>query len=183
MKMCCPSCGANARAGCNCGVDYVPAGEYAAQQVAKPENREKSNRMLADEIGVSKDTVRTARKVGGEKSPPEKRVGRDGKKQSATKKKSKRQQGGGTATVPTACTTIDPERHHDEGDPPEKIWKTQFDYRVRETTRMAKESLEELPNGLKVTKAMIDAAQHVALAWQRLTDKLAQRHARNGDSK
>jgi hypothetical protein len=54
---------------------YVPAGRRAEEAVKA--NPGKSNRAIADEIGVGKDTVRRART--GASAPVEKRVGKDGK--------------------------------------------------------------------------------------------------------
>jgi hypothetical protein len=76
VPMQCPKCGAHARAGCNCGVVYVSAGERAAGAVAA--NPEKSNRAIAADIGVGSNTVRRARPVAPD-GAPEKRTGRDGK--------------------------------------------------------------------------------------------------------
>jgi len=73
----CVDCGASARAGCNCGARYVPASEYAAKAIA--DNPGKSNRVIAAETGVSKDTVRRQRKPTGADAPVEKRTGKDGK--------------------------------------------------------------------------------------------------------
>jgi hypothetical protein len=74
----CSACGATANASCDCGAPYLPAGQRAAEAVAA--NPEKSDRAIAAEIGVDKNTVAAARrKSGGEDSPPEKRTGKDGK--------------------------------------------------------------------------------------------------------
>jgi hypothetical protein len=74
----CSACGATADAACDCGAPYLPAGQRAAEAVAA--NPEKSDRAIAAEIGVDKNTVAAARrKSGGEDSPPEKRTGKDGK--------------------------------------------------------------------------------------------------------
>src|SRR6267378_3247686 len=54
----CSACGAQGIAACDCGKPYLPASAVAAKAVADPENKEKSNRALAAEIGVSFDTVR-----------------------------------------------------------------------------------------------------------------------------
>lgn len=54
------------------GAPYIRAGEYAAKAVAS--NPEKSNRALADELGVSPNTVLAARKNAGERNrSPEKK--------------------------------------------------------------------------------------------------------------
>ena len=75
----CSDCGAAATANCGCHAPYVPAGERAAKAVA--ENPEKSDRAIAAELGVSKDTIRRARKSTGAHAPvDEPRVGKDGKK-------------------------------------------------------------------------------------------------------
>jgi hypothetical protein len=66
-------CGPDANASCNCGKPYVPA----AQRVADYDqaNPGRSTRQAAAELGVDKETVRKARKSGGDRSPP---VGQSG---------------------------------------------------------------------------------------------------------
>jgi hypothetical protein len=71
----CTQCGAEAFASCNCHKPYHPR-EIAAKAIAA--NPGKSNRAIADEIGVGKDTVRRARESGGAHAPTD-RIGRDGK--------------------------------------------------------------------------------------------------------
>ena len=84
LRLRCTSCGAIAAAGCACGVAYTPAGKLAEQAVQA--NPEKSDRMIAEEIGVAGETVRRARlKSGAANEAPQKRVGKDGKHYSATK--------------------------------------------------------------------------------------------------
>jgi hypothetical protein len=56
---------------------YVPAGKRAEQAVVA--NPEKSDRAIAEEIGVSHTTVQKARKATGNNVPVAKRVGKDGK--------------------------------------------------------------------------------------------------------
>jgi predicted amidophosphoribosyltransferase len=56
----CSVCGAGAVASCNCGAPYVSAGVRAAEAIAK--NPEKSDRAIADDLGVGSNTVRRARK-------------------------------------------------------------------------------------------------------------------------
>jgi hypothetical protein len=56
---------------------YVPASKRAEQAIAA--NPDKSDRAIADEIGVGKDTVRRVRKATGAHAPVGKRVGKDGK--------------------------------------------------------------------------------------------------------
>jgi hypothetical protein len=83
-RLVCSKCGARGEMNCACGVDYIRAGEFAATAVADPANAAKSNRALAAELGVDEKTVRQARS-GAEKSAPDKRVGRDGKRYSRPK--------------------------------------------------------------------------------------------------
>lgn len=73
----CSACGAATDAACNCGVPYVPAGTRAAEAIAATPG--KSNRAIADEIGVSEPTIRRARKSGASHDAPEKHTGKDGK--------------------------------------------------------------------------------------------------------
>jgi hypothetical protein len=83
----CSLCGASTNAACECGAPYVPAGARAAAAVAA--DPEKSDRALATEVGVSKDTIRRARKSTGAREPV-KRVGRDGKARKRPIKKQRR---------------------------------------------------------------------------------------------
>jgi transposase-like protein len=83
----CSKCGADR--GCDCA---APAVRKAAAALAA--NPQKSNRALAAEAGVNKDTVRKARKArhsGGESSPPavDTVLGRDGKTYKARRKRSR----------------------------------------------------------------------------------------------
>ncbi len=80
----CSACGAKQDAACDCGVPYVPAGARAAAAVAA--NPEKSNRSIAEDIGVSLDTVNRARNESDERDrSTEKRTGKDGKRYPARK--------------------------------------------------------------------------------------------------
>jgi hypothetical protein len=80
-RLACTACGAEANASCNCGQPYMPAKQRAKEAIEA--NPQKSNRAIADEIGVDHKTVGAAR---GEYSPPEV-IGRDGKTYPATKPK------------------------------------------------------------------------------------------------
>jgi hypothetical protein len=57
--MVCTCCGAEVNAACSCGVAYVPKSVRAAEAVKA--NPEKSNRAIAEEIGVDHKTVGKAR--------------------------------------------------------------------------------------------------------------------------
>jgi len=73
----CSACGVDA--GCNCGAPLMSKAQRAAKEIAA--NPHKSNRAIAEEVGVSEGTVRTARKSGAQDYAPdeESRTGRDGK--------------------------------------------------------------------------------------------------------
>jgi transposase-like protein len=85
VLLCCSACGAEARASCNCGAPYIPAGARAAEAIAK--NPEKSDRAIAAEIGVSDTTVLRARKAGASHEATDRRTGKDGKSYKASKPK------------------------------------------------------------------------------------------------
>jgi IS30 family transposase len=54
------ACGASADAACDCGVAYVPASKRAEAAIAASPG--KSDRAIAEEIGVNQSTVSRARK-------------------------------------------------------------------------------------------------------------------------
>lgn len=72
----CSTCGATGQGTCGCGTAYMPARQRAAQAIA--EHPEKSNVMLAEELGVSEATVRRARPTSSDDEVDE-RIGLDGK--------------------------------------------------------------------------------------------------------
>jgi hypothetical protein len=76
-KLACSACGAETDAACDCRVEYKPAATRAADAIAA--NPGKSDRAIADDIGVGKDTVRRARKQLAHDAPVEKRIGKDGR--------------------------------------------------------------------------------------------------------
>jgi hypothetical protein len=73
-RLICTGCGAETNATCNCGMEYRPKSERAREAVEA--NPEKSNRAIAEEIGVDEKTVRKAR---ADQSAPESVTGKDGK--------------------------------------------------------------------------------------------------------
>jgi hypothetical protein len=76
----CPRCGSS----CECGIPYVAKTMRAAEAIAA--NPEKSNRAIAEEIGVSEPTVRRAR-ASYDAPEAEAVTGRDGKSYPATQPK------------------------------------------------------------------------------------------------
>jgi ParB family chromosome partitioning protein len=76
-RLACTNCGAETNAACDCGVEYRPAAERAADALA--EHPELSDRAIANDIGVSPTTVGKARKATVHSGQLEKRIGLDGK--------------------------------------------------------------------------------------------------------
>ena len=85
QRLVCSGCGAPGKGSCDCGVTYVPAGALAADAIAN--NPTKSDRSIAEEIGVSTPTVSRARKKSTVTNVTvEKRTGKDGKARKMPKK-------------------------------------------------------------------------------------------------
>lgn len=76
QRMACTACGSEANASCNCGKPYVPKRQQAREAIEA--NPRKSNRAIADEIGVGEATVRRARDETASGDAVE-REGMDGK--------------------------------------------------------------------------------------------------------
>jgi hypothetical protein len=79
----CVKCGARSHATCSCGMSYRPV----TVRVAKYDeaNPGKSTRAAAADLGVSRESVRTARKSGDNRLSPDTVTGRDGKEYPATR--------------------------------------------------------------------------------------------------
>jgi hypothetical protein len=78
VQLQCTLCGAETNATCNCGAVYKPKVQRVAEAVA--EHPEKSNRSIANEIGVDEKTVRLGRASTADHSAvAEPRIGLDGK--------------------------------------------------------------------------------------------------------
>src|SRR3974377_658681 len=87
----CNICGVQTNALCDCGVGYSYMPPIKAAIKAVKAHPEQSDRKLAEETGVSRQTLDRARaKLGGSNGPPEKRIGLDGKKHSGTKTRATR---------------------------------------------------------------------------------------------
>ena len=74
-RLICVGCGSETNATCNCGMEYRPKSVRAREAVEA--NPEKSNRVIAEEIGVDEKTVRKARGSTADWSAV--RTGLDGK--------------------------------------------------------------------------------------------------------
>lgn len=83
----CSLCGADGEGSCNCGASYVPAGQRAADAISK--NPGKSDRAIAEEIGVSDQTVGRARRRTATPVAVTKRTGKDGKRRKMPRRKPK----------------------------------------------------------------------------------------------
>lgn len=84
QRMICTGCGAEANASCNCGKAYMPAAQRAKEAIAASPS--KSDRAIAADIGVSRETVRQAREGDNDLSP-DTRTGQDGKQYPAKTKR------------------------------------------------------------------------------------------------
>jgi hypothetical protein len=74
-KLFCSECGARAQATCDCGASYIPARVYAERAIAA--HPERSNRAIAEETGISHETIGQVREATGNNLAV--RIGRDGK--------------------------------------------------------------------------------------------------------
>jgi hypothetical protein len=100
MKLRCSECGIEIDAACECGVNYIhiPAAKVALKAINK--YPEKSARLLAEEFGISKDTIIRVKNnisenqeatvafatIAPENPKEEKLIGKDGKFRSAKRK-------------------------------------------------------------------------------------------------
>jgi hypothetical protein len=117
-QLACTECGATTSAACNCGVAYVPAGTRAADAVAK--NPEKSNVVLAEELGVGEATVRRARKKStSSHDEVEKRTGKDGKSRKLPASRTPEQK---QPAIQATLAILDPRR----GPPPIEAARTEY---------------------------------------------------------
>ena len=92
MKLICTQCGADGEMNCECGVAFIaianstPKAAQVAAALADPANAAKSDRAIADELGIADRTVNRARRTATNVAV-EKRIGKDGKARSAPKPK------------------------------------------------------------------------------------------------
>jgi hypothetical protein len=77
QRMVCTGCGAEANASCNCGVSYIPKAIRAGDALRA--NPQKSDRAIADDLGVSAMTVGRTRDASGVTDVTPDRIGGDGK--------------------------------------------------------------------------------------------------------
>jgi hypothetical protein len=151
VRLECSACGAEANASCDCHKPYVPASAKAAAAVAA--NPEKSDRAIAAEIGVHKNTVARAREATGPDGPVE-RIGLDGK----TRKLPQR--------APRGFYAIP------EGDAEPTAEDHENSLLLRAAT--ARELAEIAFHG-RPTDELVDAARATAAAWENLAHQLEQK--------
>jgi DNA-binding transcriptional MocR family regulator len=84
----CSACGAVGTAACDCGAPYLPPAAIAANAIAADPN--KSNRAIAEELGIGSTTVNRARGATAPNGAVEKRVGRDGRARKTPKRAAKK---------------------------------------------------------------------------------------------
>jgi hypothetical protein len=77
LPVVCAGCGVEANAACNCGVAYAPKVVRAAEAIKA--NPQKSDRAIAEELGINQSTVSRVRQRGDADASPAEHVGRDGK--------------------------------------------------------------------------------------------------------
>jgi transposase-like protein len=86
VQLVCSDCGAPGQGSCKCGAPYVSPGERA--EAAVKANPEKSDRVIAEELGINHNTVNRARKkTTVSHETVEKRTGKDGKKRKSPVRK------------------------------------------------------------------------------------------------
>jgi hypothetical protein len=153
----CSACGATANAACDCGAPYVPSTAEKRELVAEAlkKNPKKSNRQVAQAVGVAHKTIAAVRRgleSTGEIPQLEKTTGKDGRDRPAGKPK---------VTLPrsTAAQISDPGTDAD---------RTAYLLRVDQAIRLAAYSGP-------VTEEIVAAARQVAAAWTELATDLANR--------
>jgi hypothetical protein len=160
----CSVCDASASASCDCGAAYVPAGERAALAIAA--NPEKSDRAIAADIGVDHKTVAKARRAPGEKSPPAKRTGKDGKSYPAKPKPKK------TKSLPAD----DPIQEPYDADciTDQQRWEWSLGHFAGDAVAMRAFWTREFGNWEKfeVSPELIKLAEQAEKAWAELVPKL-----------
>lgn len=105
----CTACGAPGEGSCGCGAPYVPPGQRAAEAVRQ--SPEKSDRAIAADLGIGKDTVRRVREATGACAPVQSRIGLDGKTRKMPRK----------TEIPEARKTAAAHAVLDEGKPRDQV--------------------------------------------------------------
>jgi hypothetical protein len=167
-QLACSKCGAVTRAACHCGVAYLSPGERAAIELVKDPSR--SDRMIAEAIGVDPDTVARARKTTAG-NPAVERVGRDGKSRRLPTRRN-----GKADPVGTACD-IDWEHHKEQEEAVAEARARGAAYQMHEGLRLAEEFrlLERGVRPSEIKAKHIRQTAKVATAWRKLNAELKRR--------
>lgn len=173
----CTGCGAFAQAACNCGVEYVPTGLRAAAAVAA--NPGKSDRAIADEIGVSNQTVKRARAKSTvtNVTVDGKRTGKDGKTRRNPAREGRQEE---TCDGNACDYDWSNPKPADFGDDTTRMYHSQAIHYRTEAGHLAS-AYPLLAPGVDpeiITKFEIDEAQKVADAWSATVKKLKKLQAK-----
>lgn len=178
----CSGCGVSALAGCKCGVEYVPAGKRAEEAVVA--NPEKSDRAIADDIGVSNQTVRRARaKSTVTNVTVEKRTGKDGKTRKLPKRP-KVKTGAHTARG-SKHRADDPIHAKCEGcDTAEQTWRHSLGNMAGDAASMCAFWTRQFGTDwekFEVPSSLVTLAKQAAEEWRKLASDLAKRRKNHGN--
>lgn len=169
QRLTCESCGAEAVASCNCGVEYRPKSVRAGEAVKA--NPEKSNRAIAADIGVDEKTVRQARSTA-DRSAVEARTGLDGKTRKIPEKKS------GSPKEDDDEPETDTDGDYDEGSWPEEARKA-----LRRERREHFETLKRAMSAEERCNKLVVAlnAKEVTEGRDWPLDKMTKKHVKKRD--
>jgi hypothetical protein len=148
VRLECSACGAEANASCDCGKPYIAMAKAKAAVMAAPEM---SDRAIAAEAGVHRETVAKARKELAGDQPVE-RVGLDGKVRKLPQR------------APRDFYAV-----QDDVEPSAKDYENSLLMRADHARELA-----ELPFEGRATNEIVDAVRAAAAAWERLAQQLEQ---------
>jgi hypothetical protein len=166
----CSKCGASGEGSCACHAPYVAAGTRAAAAVKA--NPGKSDRVLAGETGVSRETVRKAR-TGDNQLSPEKRTGKDGKKYPAKSKASPKPSLRASDPIQEDCTDCDTL---------EQYWQRSLGNLAGDAISMRSFWTREFGKWQKfeAPSSLVTLAKQAAKVWTELAAELAKQEFPNG---
>lgn len=150
VQLRCSSCGVTVDAACNCLAPIIVIKPRDAAAKAIAAHPEKSDRAIAKEIGVTKNTVMRARESGGPFGPSERRVGNDNKSYPASQ----------------------PTRKQDSE---ETIWRRGLIHRA---TVAAADAKYENWSQFKVDQELVTVVKKASDAWTKLTTYLEKLHGK-----
>jgi hypothetical protein len=187
VQMECSQCGACVAALCDCGVIYVPVGTRAANAIAK--NPDKSDRAIAAELGVGKDSVRRARVPVGANAPPGKRTGRDGKQYPA--RHTVRTRTAKPKQSPNNVWSSDPiQENCSECEVPAEFWERSLENLAGDAISMRAHWTREFGKweSFEAPSSLVTLAKQAAQTWTELAadinskEQIEARHAQRGNT-